>query len=119
MSPSALLQHFRRVSWRDTGCLIPDWDPDLATNVDSPLDAPFTIEEVDHALASMKLKAAPGPNGLSPGMIKSIFTRPHGKLYLLRLFNRYFLYFILVHFISSYFLFLVSVLDVFYFLCRV
>jgi hypothetical protein len=88
MSPSALLEHFKRVSWRDTGCLIPDWDPDLATNIDSPFDDPFTLEEVEVALTSMRLKAAPGPNGLSPRMIRDIFTKPNAKLYILRLFNR-------------------------------
>jgi hypothetical protein len=92
MSPSALLQHFKKVSWRDTGCLIPDWDPDLAFNRNSPLDAPFTLEDVDAALSSMRLKAAPGPNGLSPSMIKEIFEKRNGKLFLLRLFNRYSFY---------------------------
>ncbi len=88
MSPSALLQHFKKVSWRDTGCLIPDWDPDLVVNRDSPLDDPFSLEEVEAALSSMRLKAAPGPNGLSPSLIKEIFQKPNGKLFLLRLFNR-------------------------------
>jgi hypothetical protein len=93
MSPSALLQHFKRVSWRDTGCLIPDWDPDLAVNTSSPFDNPFSLEELDAATNSMRLKAAPGPNGLSPGLIKEIFKKPNGQLYLLRLFNRYFIFF--------------------------
>lgn len=88
MSPAALLAHFQRVSWRDTGCLIPDWDPDLAWNRDSPLDDVITSNEVEAAMASMRLKAAPGPNGLSPGIIKEIFSRPQAKLYLVRLFNR-------------------------------
>jgi hypothetical protein len=89
MSPAALLEHFKKVSWRDTGCLIPDWDPDLAINRDSPFDARFELEEIDAAISSMRLKAAPGPNGLSPALIKDIFSRRNAKLYLLRLFKRY------------------------------
>ncbi len=88
MSPSALLAHFRKVSWRDTGCLIPDWDPDLALNRDSTYDDPFTSEELEKAIGAMRLKAAPGPNGLSPGIVKEIFSKPQAKLYLVRLFNR-------------------------------
>ncbi len=88
MSPSALLDHFKKVSWRDTGCLIPDWDPDIAFNRDSAFDLPFTIEEVDDALSRMRLGAAPGPNGLSPGMVKDVFSRAKAKLFLLLLFNR-------------------------------
>jgi hypothetical protein len=90
MSPSALLNHFRAVSWRDSGSLIPDWDPDLAWNADTPFDDPVSSEEIEAALQAMKVKAAPGPNGLSPGMIKDIFTKPQAKLYLVRLFNRYY-----------------------------
>ncbi len=89
MSPAALLAHFKRVSWRDTGCLVPDWDPDLAFNRDSTFDDPISLEEVEAALSKMRIKAAPGPNGLSPGLVKDIFSRPNGKLFLLRLFNRY------------------------------
>lgn len=96
MSPAALLEHFKKVSWRDTGCLIPDWDPDLAINRDSPFDDPFALEEVEAVISSMRLKAAPGPNGLSPAMIKEIFSWRNAKLYLLRLFNRY--KFILLYF---------------------
>ncbi len=88
MSPSSLLAHFKKVSWRDTGCLIPDWDPDIATNVHSSFDEPFAVEELEHAMSTMRLKAAPGPNGLSPGLVKDIFSQPNAKLYLLRLFNR-------------------------------
>jgi hypothetical protein len=88
MSPSSLLSHFKKVSWRDTGCLIPDWDPDLALNHDTPFDDPFSLDEVDDALGKMRLKAAAGPNGLSPALVKEIFLRPNAKLFLLRLFNR-------------------------------
>jgi hypothetical protein len=66
-----------------------DWDPDLAWNNNSPFDEPFKSEEVEAAMTSMRLKAAPGPNGLSPGIIKEIFSKPNAKLYLVRLFNRY------------------------------
>ncbi len=89
MSPSALLEHFKKVSWRDTGNLIPDWNPDLAFNNHSQFDLPFTIEDVDDAISRMRLNAAPGPNGLSPAIVKQIFNRPKAKLFLLRLFNRY------------------------------
>jgi hypothetical protein len=47
------------------------------------------VEELELALTKMRLKAAPGPNGLSPGLVKDIFSKPHAKLFLLRLFNRY------------------------------
>jgi hypothetical protein len=102
MSPSSLLAHFKKVSWRDTGCLIPDWDPDIAFNRDSTFDVPFTVEELEHAMSTMRLKAAPGPNGLSPEMVKEIFSKPNAKLYLLRLYNRYNLYiFIFVNRVSA------------------
>lgn len=74
MAPSALFEHFSRISRSEKADLFPIWSKHSVDPLDSH-SGPISSEEVRSALAKTKPSSAPGPDGISPALVKEIFAR--------------------------------------------
>jgi hypothetical protein len=89
MAPEALYDHFARISRSKSADLFPLW-LERPGNPSDPVSRPIELEEVQAALAKTNPSSAPGPDGISPLLVKQIFNSSEMHLYLMRLFNRCF-----------------------------
>jgi hypothetical protein len=69
--------------------MFPEWEQG-DQGLLGPLCQPLSLDEVTSALLKTKTSSAPGPDGISPALVKEIFGTPPMKVFLTRFFNRCF-----------------------------
>ena len=84
-SATTFAQHFARVHWTPPAPRLGPSPPSLPGIPPMPERGPFTREELDEAIASLKRNKAPGPDDL-PAELYSLLT-PEARLQLLALYN--------------------------------